>query len=77
MRSLSRSRPLDLVGLNSHPKFSSISESLLSSQDDIVREYLDAQGDPVDVGGYYRPVDSMAESIMRPSSTFNAIIDKL
>ena len=58
-------------------QFSSISESLLSSQDDIVREYLDAQGDPVDVGGYYRPVDSMAESIMRPSSTFNAIIDKL
>ena len=58
-------------------QFSSISESLLSSQDDIVREYLDAQGDPVDVGGYYRPVDSMAESIMRPSTTFNAIIDKL
>ena len=58
-------------------QFSPISESLLSSQEEIVREFLDAQGKSVDAGGYYRPVDSMAESIMRPSATFNAIIDKL
>ena len=58
-------------------QFSPISESLISSQEEIVSEFLDDQGKSVDVGGYYRPVDSMAESIMRPSATFNAIIDKL
>ena len=58
-------------------QFSPISESLISSQEEIVSEFLDDQGKSVDAGGYYRPVDSMAESIMRPSATFNAIIDKL
>ncbi len=58
-------------------QFSPISESLLSSQEEIIREFLDAQGKSVDAGGYYRPVDSMAESIMRPSVIFNDIIDKL
>ena len=58
-------------------QFSPISETILSTQEEIVREFLDTQGKPVDAGGYYRPVDSMAESIMRPSATFNAIIDKL
>ena len=58
-------------------QFSPISESLLSFQEEIIREFLDAQGKPVDAGGYYRPVDSMAESIMRPSVIFNDIIDKL
>ena len=58
-------------------QFSQISESLIGSQEEIVSEFLDIQGKSVDAGGYYRPVDSMAESIMRPSATFNAIIDKL
>ena len=36
---------------------------------------LAAQGRPVDVSGYYLPDDAMAEKAMRPSPTFNAIID--
>ena len=48
----------------------------ISSQEEIIREFLDDQGKSVDAGEHYRPVDSMAESIMRPV-TFNAIIDKL
>ena len=49
----------------------------LMNEAKITEELLAAQGRPVDVGGYYLPDDSMAEKAMRPSPTFNAIIDGL
>ena len=36
-----------------------------------------AQGAPMDIGGYYQPDDALAEKAMRPSATFNAVIDAL
>jgi len=33
------------------------------------------QGNKVEIGGYYRPVPSLAEKAMRPSATLNAAID--
>jgi isocitrate dehydrogenase len=36
---------------------------------------LAAQGSPVDIGGYYIPDDAITENAMRPSPTFNAVID--
>ena len=33
------------------------------------------QGSPVDLGGYYLPDDALATAVMRPSTTFNAVID--
>ena len=42
---------------------------------DLTEELLAAQGSPADVGGYYLPDDAMAKKEMRPSPTFNAIID--
>ena len=56
-------------------EFTSISESLRSNEDQIVSELLQIQGSPVDVGGYYQPDDEKAGSKMRPSTTFNNIID--
>jgi isocitrate dehydrogenase len=41
----------------------------------IVQELNSVQGRAVDVGGYYRPDPTRAASAMRPSATFNAIID--
>ena len=35
------------------------------------------QGKPVDLGGYYLPDDKKATAIMRPSETFNKIIDEM
>ena len=32
---------------------------------------IEVQGDPVDLGGYYRPDDAKAEAAMRPSATYN------
>jgi isocitrate dehydrogenase len=33
------------------------------------------QGEAVDLGGYFRPDEAKASAAMRPSSTFNRIID--
>jgi isocitrate dehydrogenase len=43
----------------------------------IVAELNNAQGRPVDIGGYYRPDRAKTTRAMRPSPTFNAIIDAL
>ena len=35
------------------------------------------QGAPADIGGYYRPDEQRVADVMRPSSTFNGIIDSI
>ena len=35
------------------------------------------QGSPVDIGGYYRPDAQLVEAVMRPSATFNEIVDSI
>ncbi len=57
--------------------FTPIAEELAASEKRIVGELLGIQGNPIDIGGYYQPVDSLASSAMRPSTTFNAILGKL
>jgi isocitrate dehydrogenase len=43
----------------------------------IVGELAGVQGKPVDVGGYYLPDPALTAQAMRPSATFNAIVDRL
>ena len=38
---------------------------------------MDAQGKPVDIGGYYKPNASLVRSQMCPSKTFNDILAKI
>jgi isocitrate dehydrogenase len=56
-------------------KFAAVAQQLEENEATISAELLAAQGQPVDVGGYYLPDDAMAERAMRPSPTLNAIID--
>ena len=56
-------------------RFQSVAQSLADSEAVIIDELLAAQGRPVDIGGYYHPDPERAERTMRPSSTFNTIID--
>jgi len=58
-------------------KFAPIAEALSSKQAEIVDELNAVQGKPVDIGGYYFPDDDKAVAAMRPSATFNAIIDSI
>jgi isocitrate dehydrogenase len=58
-------------------RFEEVAEQLNAKQGQIVTELLAAQGKPVDIDGYYRPDTGLVEKEMRPSPTFNAIIDTL
>ena len=58
-------------------RFAGVAQQLAENEAVITQELLAAQGEPVEVGGYYRPDDALATKAMRPSSTFNAIIDAM
>mgnify|MGYP003974913035 FL=1 len=58
-------------------EFVSVAESLGSNEEQIVSELMEVQCSSVDVGGYYRPDDEKATGAMRPSQTFNNIIDQI
>ena len=58
-------------------RFTEVARRLADNEDKIVQELNDAQGQPVDIGGYYHPNDEMAAKAMRPSATLNAIVDSI
>ena len=58
-------------------RFAGVAKQLGDNEDKIVQELNDAQGHPVDIGGYYLPNDDMIAKCMRPSATLNAIVDAL
>ncbi len=58
-------------------RFAPVAGALADNEEKIAAELLAAQGRPADVGGYYLPDDAKAKQAMRPSPTFNAIIDGL
>ena len=58
-------------------KFTPISEALSMNETRILEELNAAQGKPVDVGGYYAMDARLTENAMRPSKTFNALIENL
>jgi len=58
-------------------RFEQAAAALADNEDKINAELLAAQGSPVDIGGYYQPDDRLATAAMRPSATFNAIIDSI
>ena len=58
-------------------RFSRVAKELEENEAKIGEELLAAQGQPVDIGGYYFPDPSKTGQAMRPSPTFNAVIDAL
>ena len=57
--------------------FGPIAKDLRDNAETIDRELLDAQGNAADLGGYYWPDEEKTSAVMRPSATFNKIIDEL
>lgn len=55
--------------------FAEMASELKANEEKIHQELLDAQGSPVDLGGYYLPSEDKANAAMRPSTTLNAIIN--
>lgn len=51
--------------------FAPLAKALTQAEQAIVAELIDAQGKPVDIGGYYRPDTEKLTAAMRPSTTLN------
>ena len=58
-------------------RLSKVAKALEENEAKIAEELMAAQGKPVDIGGYYLPDPDKAIKAMRPSATFNAIIDAM
>jgi isocitrate dehydrogenase len=58
-------------------KFEKIAADLTANEAKIFQELIDCQGQPGDIGGYYKPDWDKVNAVMRPSATLNAIIDAI
>jgi len=58
-------------------RFAPVAKALAENEAKIASELLAAQGKPVDLAGYYLSDAARAEKEMRPSRTFNAVIDAM
>lgn len=54
--------------------FKGLAEQLTANESVIVDDLISCQGNPVDIGGYFRPDPAKVEAAMRPSKTFNDIL---
>jgi isocitrate dehydrogenase len=57
--------------------FNPIARELTANETKIDAELIEAQGKKQEIGGYYQPNVDFLNAAMRPSATFNAIINKM
>ncbi len=71
----------ELAAQNDDPalqkKFSPVAKELEANIEKILEELKTAKGKPMDIGGYYHPDPAKIKGAMRPSATFNTILDRL
>ncbi len=58
-------------------KFAPVAQALAEKEEAIVDELNSVQGQPVEIGGYFLPDPGKVADVMRPSATFNEIINQL
>jgi isocitrate dehydrogenase len=56
-------------------RFAPLAKALTENEQKIVGELNAVQGHPVDIGGYFLPDRNKVNAIMRPSPTFNAVLE--
>lgn len=61
--------------INIKKRFEKIAAALLDNENIIIEEHTTCQGKPIDIGGYYHSNNELTINSMRPSKTFNNIID--
>lgn len=57
--------------------FGSLASTLESNESKINEELIAAQGDAVEIGGYYQPDIQLSADAMRPSDTLNEIVNSI
>ena len=58
-------------------EFDKVYSKLLNNESQIINEIDAGQGSKVNLGGYYNTNDIVTKQIMRPSKSFNEIIDNI
>lgn len=58
-------------------RFAPLAKALKDNEAKINAELIAAQGKPVDMGGYYLPDFGKTSKAMRPSATFNAVLEAI
>ncbi|HEX3616813.1 MAG TPA: NADP-dependent isocitrate dehydrogenase, partial [Solirubrobacteraceae bacterium] len=58
-------------------RFKPLAEKLAVDEQRIIGELAAAQGQPVEIGGYYHPDLELVAAAMRPSQTLNDALDSL
>ncbi len=58
-------------------EFTSIAEKMTANEKRIIDELNTVQGKSMDIGGYYKPNNSLADQAMRASQTLNEIVDSI
>ncbi len=58
-------------------RFKAPAQALIGDEEKILAELIRAQGQPVDIGGYYLPDEEKTAAAMRPSTTLNGIINSI
>ncbi len=61
--------------MNLKERFAPVAKQLAENESTIIKEIAATVGKPADIGGYYLPDDKKANQALRPSNTFNRIID--
>lgn len=56
-------------------EFAKIAKQLEDNEENIISELNRIQGHPTDIGGYYKPNETLINNVMRPIETFNSIIE--
>ncbi len=54
--------------------FAPVAKALAAQEETILQELVDAQGEAVDIGGYFHPDGKLTGTAMRPSATLNAAL---
>ncbi len=55
--------------------FAPLAKSLADNEAKIVAELAAVQGKPADIGGYYKPDEAKVKAVMRPSASFNRLLE--
>ena len=63
--------------MNLNKEFTKVYEHLSLNEEVIMNEINEKQGDKIDLNGYYKADENIVNSIMRPSTTLNHIIENI
>lgn len=67
----------ELASTDLADSFREVANALATNEDTIMSELSAGAGQAVDLGGYYHPDPELVARVMRPSTTFNTIIDSI